>query len=74
VTIHFKNTRFVSDLAVSGTGVWSRTAFTVTANVTLTGAAAGHLTLTWPTNVQHAEMHVAGTVNGQIVGLTMRAP
>ncbi len=74
VTFALRRIKFVSDMAVSGKAVWDRTALTMTARVTLTGAATGHLVITWPTNVQNAKAHITGAVNGHAVDLTTRAP
>ena len=74
VTFTLRRIKFVADMAVSGKAVWDRTALTITARVTLTGAATGHLVITWPTNVQNAKAHITGVVSGHAVGLTTRAP
>ena len=74
VTFTLRRIKFVTDMAVSGKAVWDRTALTMTARVTLSGAAAGRLVITWPTNVQNAKAHIAGAVDGHAVDLTTRAP
>ena len=74
VRITFTAAKFVSDMAVTGTASWNRATLTVTAHLTLTGAAGGSLTITWPTNVAHARAVYTGTIDGRPVSLTMRAP
>jgi pimeloyl-ACP methyl ester carboxylesterase len=75
-TLHLSSLRFVPDLAVSGTVVWTKESSTVSARVTITGPSglSGKLRYTWPTNLSGAVATIAGTVAGSPFSASMPAP
>lgn len=76
VKVHLSSLRFVPDLAVSGTVVWTKATSTVVANVTLSGPAGltGTLRYTWATNTSGATASVGGTLGGTAVSTTLPVP
>jgi pimeloyl-ACP methyl ester carboxylesterase len=75
-TLHLSSLRFVPDLAVSGTVVWTKATSTVAADVTVSGPSglSGRLHYTWLTNVAGAVASIEGTVGRSPVSATMPAP
>jgi pimeloyl-ACP methyl ester carboxylesterase len=76
VKLHLSSLRFVPDLAVSGTVVWTKSTSTVAANVTLSGPAglSGTLRYTWSTNSPGAVATVDGTIASSAISTTLPAP
>jgi hypothetical protein len=76
LTLH--GCRFVTNLAVSGTVLWNRSAKSVTAHLTTRSAAgsAGRFTVRWGTGVKSARAAatVTGTFNGSAVRVTLATP
>jgi len=76
VKLHLSSLRFIPDLAVSGTVVWTKSTSTVAANVTLSGPSglSGTLRYTWSTNTSGAVASVDGTIAGSAISTTLPAP
>ncbi|HEX3980153.1 MAG TPA: alpha/beta hydrolase [Acidimicrobiales bacterium] len=76
VTLHLAGLRFVPDMAVSGTVLWTKTSSTVSADVTVTSSSglSGRLRYSWPTNVAGPVATVEGTISGSPVSASFPAP
>ena len=75
LVLHFHSTRFVSDLAVSGTARWDRTSSALHATLTLAGphGLSGHLGIEWSTDENAATATEKGTIDKASVTLKMPA-
>lgn len=69
-------TRFVEDLAVSGTATWNTGTGAIVASVAVAGAGAtrGDLEVRWSDLEPHAFASVAGNIDGRRIAATMPAP
>ncbi len=65
---------WVDDLAVSGTVRWDRAPGAITGEVTMTGAVAGSLTISWNDWHPLAQAHAVGVVDGKRVNWWFPAP
>jgi hypothetical protein len=76
VRIHFRGTRFVSDLSVSGPMTWSRQTHVVHARLTVEGprGVRGTLALRFPTNEARGVATIVGTLGGRHVDVVTNAP
>jgi hypothetical protein len=64
----------VDDLEVSGTARWSRYNGSFVANVEISGAATGSLTISWNDWRTTAQAHAVGSVDGRQVNWWFAAP
>jgi pimeloyl-ACP methyl ester carboxylesterase len=74
VTLRFRGTRFVSDVAVSGTAVWDRRAGTVSARLRVEGPRSGRVRLNWRTRDVRSVASLRGRLGGKRVRLNTAAP
>ena len=75
LVIHFHADRFVSDVATSGAASWNRRRLVVRAQLRLSGAVGGTLTLRFATNVPSGGVaRVSGRLDGRRVELRVPAP
>jgi pimeloyl-ACP methyl ester carboxylesterase len=76
LTITFERTRFVRDLAVTGTMTWNRRAYVANAPLQVSGSSGtrGTIQVTFATNATGALAHIRGTVDGHRVRLVVPAP
>ena len=74
VRLRLRGVRFVSDLATSGVVTWNRRSSRVSARLTLSGAARGHLAIRWRLDRTRAVASVVGALEGRRVSLRMPAP
>jgi pimeloyl-ACP methyl ester carboxylesterase len=75
LVLRFHSTRFVPDLAVSGTATWDRTSSVLHATLTVAGPhnLSGHLRIEWSTNENAATATEKGTIDKRSVTLKMPA-
>lgn len=75
LVLRFHSTRFVPDLAVSGTATWDRTSSVLHATLTVAGrhGLSGHLRIEWSTDQQAATATEKGTIDKRSVTLKMPA-
>ena len=74
VTLRMRDTRFVSDVAVSGRAVWDRRAGAVSARLRVSGPRSGRLSIRWRTRAVHSAASLRGRLGGRAVDLAMAAP
>jgi pimeloyl-ACP methyl ester carboxylesterase len=76
LVLHFKSTRFVPNLSVSGTAKWNRASSLLKAKLSLTGphGLKGNLQMAWSTSTAGAIARERGTIGGHTVALDMPAP
>jgi hypothetical protein len=74
VRFHLDRVRLVEDLAVSGRVVWDRYGETARAQLTLSGAAGGHLDGVWDTRRVGATTVLHGRLSGTRVRVEIPAP
>jgi pimeloyl-ACP methyl ester carboxylesterase len=76
VSFRFDATRWVHDVAVSGTATWDRRTGAIRADVTLEGAGLpeGRLRLRWNDLEPLARAHARGRLGDQVIALTFAAP
>jgi pimeloyl-ACP methyl ester carboxylesterase len=74
VTLRMRDTRFVSDVAVSGRAVWDRRAGAVSARLRVSGPRSGRLSIRWRTRAVHSVASLRGRLGGRAVDLAMAAP
>jgi pimeloyl-ACP methyl ester carboxylesterase len=76
LTIRFQADRYVSGLAVSGRAVWTRTAHSIRATLTLAGpaAASGRITLTFSTARSDARARAIGILGGRQLRASFPVP
>ncbi|HXY71085.1 MAG TPA: hypothetical protein VEM41_00950, partial [Actinomycetota bacterium] len=74
--ITFHADRFVSDVATSGSAIWTRGAYFVRTSLRVTGPHGlnGNLQIGFPTNVDHGVATITGEIGGNPIDLTMPAP
>lgn len=75
LVLRFQSTRFVPDLAVSGTATWDRTSSVLQATLTVAGrhGLSGHLRMKWSTDEEAAMATEKGTIDQRNVTLEMPA-
>jgi TAP-like protein len=75
LVLSFHSTRFVPDLAVSGTATWNRTSSVLEATLTVAGphGLTGTLRIEWSTDEQTATATESGTIDKRSVTLEMPA-
>jgi pimeloyl-ACP methyl ester carboxylesterase len=66
--------KWVDDLGLSGTVRWDRATGAIVGEVTMGGAIAGTLTISWNDWHPLAQAHAVGVVGGERVDLTFAAP
>lgn len=76
LTISFAGTRFVSNMALSGTVTWDRKSLVVSGRVEVSGpnGLGGSLDLSFPTNRRDGRALFRGTMNGRTVDLETAVP
>jgi len=74
VRFRLDETRWVSDIAVSGQVWWNRPTGGIRATVVFAGAAGGRLVITWNDWTQDAQAHLTGRIDGESVDLELPAP
>ena len=74
VRFRLRDSRFVSDVPVSGHVTWNRRRGRVTARLRLGGAVSGRLRLAWSLNETRAVASLRGRLGGRRVLLNMPAP
>jgi TAP-like protein len=76
LVLHFKSTRFVPNLNVSGTANWNRGSSQLKAKLSLTGPRGlkGTLQIEWSTSEAGAIASERGTIGGRSVALEMPVP
>jgi pimeloyl-ACP methyl ester carboxylesterase len=74
LVLHFHSTRFVPDLAVSGTATWDRRSSMLKATLTVAGphGLRGRLRLKWSTDEQAATAEEKGAIDER--GVTLKMP
>jgi pimeloyl-ACP methyl ester carboxylesterase len=75
-SLKLNQTKWTTDVEVTGTATMPRGAGTAVASLSVGGPATakGELTVTWATRAQQAQAHVTGTIGGRAIGLTRPAP
>jgi pimeloyl-ACP methyl ester carboxylesterase len=75
LVLRLHSTRFVPDLAVSGTATWDRKSSVLQAKLTVVGphGLRGHLRIRWSTNKKAATATEKGTIDNRRVTLKMPA-
>lgn len=71
--ITLRNTRWIEDLAISGTVVSEHTD-RITTKLTLSGVAKGSLTASWDSSDYQGSAEVTGTIDGARVSIRVPAP
>lgn len=74
LTIKFRRTRLVNDLAVSGPAVWNRRSYRLNATLRLRGSVSGRLTISFPTQHPGGPATIHGVLDGRHVVTHMPAP
>ena len=75
-SLKLNQTRWTTDVEVTGTATMPRAAGTASASLSLagTGTAKGQLEVTWSTRAQQAQARITGTIGGRAIDLTRPAP
>ena len=75
-SLKLNQTKWTTDVEVTGTATMPRAAGQATASLTIggPGTAKGDLTVTWSTRVQGAQARISGTIGGRALDLTRPAP
>jgi hypothetical protein len=75
-SLKLNQTKWTTDVEVTGTATMPRGAGTAVASLSVGGPATakGELTVTWATRAQQAQAHVTGTIGGRAIDLTRPAP
>lgn len=74
LVLRFHSSRFVPDLAVSGTATWNRTSSVLQATLTVAGphGLSGHLRIEWSTDEKAPMAREKGTIDKR--GVTLKMP
>jgi pimeloyl-ACP methyl ester carboxylesterase len=75
-SLKLNQTKWTTDVEVTGTATMPRAAGTAVASLSLggPGTGKGDLTVTWATRAQQAHARITGTIGGRAVDLTRPAP
>lgn len=75
-SLKLNQTRWTTDVEVTGTASMPRAAGEASASLTIggTGTAKGQLTVTWATRAPQAQARITGTIGGRAIDLTRPAP
>jgi hypothetical protein len=75
-SLKLNQTRWTTDVEVTGTATMPRGAGTASASLSVggSGTAKGDLTVTWSTRAQGAQARISGSIGGRAIDLTRPAP
>ncbi len=75
-SLKLNQTKWTTDVEVTGTASVPRAAGTASASLTIggTGTEKGQLTVTWATRAPQAQARITGTIGGRAIDLTRPAP
>ena len=75
-SLKLNQTKWTTDVEVTGTATMPRAAGTAVASLSVggPGTAKGELTVTWSTRAQQAQARISGTIGGRAIDLTRPAP